>query len=115
MRLTRFRQHLPQAAAALALHALPAAALDGAALMAQYQCGACHVIDGVPAARGTLGPTLVGLGRRSYIAGRVPRTRWALVRWIVAPASLVPGTPMPALGVTPAQAAAIAATLEASR
>lgn len=83
----------------------PAEEADGAALLAQFQCGACHVIGGVPGATGTLAPTLDGLARRSYLAGRVPHTRDALQRWIVDPASLVPGTAMPAMGVTPAQAA----------
>ncbi len=95
------------------LLALPSLAMadDGTRLLAQFHCGACHVIPGVPAARGTLGPPLAELGRRNYLAGRVPLSRQALVQWIVDPASLVPGTPMPAMGVTPAQAARMADVL----
>jgi cytochrome c1 len=59
-------------------------------------------------ARGTRGPTLAQFGRRSYIAGRVPLSRNTLVQWIVDPASLVPGTPMPRLGVPPAEAERLA-------
>ncbi len=95
----------------------PAAAARerGRELLAQYQCGACHVIPGVAAARGPVGPSLAGFGRRSYIAGTVPNRPETLVRWLVAPASLVPGTPMPNLGVSSADAQAMAGYLAALR
>lgn len=80
-------------------------------LVQQYQCGNCHAIPRVPAARGTLGPSLAGFGRRSYIAGEIPNSHEALVRWIVAPDSLVPGTAMPAMGVAPQDAHEIASWL----
>lgn len=100
------------------LHAPPPEARPGAALAAQgrdlagrYQCGACHHIPQVLAAQGTLGPSLARFARRSYIAGQAPNDRATLQRWIVAPAAVVPGTTMPALGVTPGHAQAIAAFL----
>ena len=40
-------------------------AARGIALMAQYQCGACHTIPEVPAAGGDSGPPLDKFGRRS--------------------------------------------------
>jgi cytochrome c2 len=83
----------------------------GRSLLAQYQCGTCHAIPEVPAARGRTGPTLVAFGRRSYIAGEVPNRPAALARWIVAPAELVPGTLMPAMGVSPEDARDMAAYL----
>ena len=52
--------------------------LQGQCLSAQYQCGSCHVIPDVAAARGRQGPSLVALGKRSYIAGHVPNTPEAL-------------------------------------
>lgn len=83
----------------------------GQRLMSQYQCGECHVVPGVEDARGTRAVTLEAFGRRSYIAGRVPQRPELLVRWIVAPASLVPGTTMPAMGVSEGDARDIAAYL----
>lgn len=83
----------------------------GQQLLAQYQCGSCHAIPGVPAASGKLGPTLQAFGKRSYIAGQIPNRPDALVRWIVEPASLVPGTTMPSMGVSVADARAMAAYL----
>jgi cytochrome c len=105
----------PIALSALAAHAGPAAAEDtlalGRRLTAQYQCGACHRIEGVSGADGRLAPALSALARRSYLAGRVPNHGDALERWIQDPASLVPGTSMPSLGVSRCDAAAIAAYL----
>ena len=83
----------------------------GRLLLAQYQCGSCHTIPDVQAARGRIGPTLAAFGRRSYIAGQVPNGPDALVRWIVAPAAVVPGTTMPAMGVSPDDARDMAAYL----
>jgi cytochrome c len=83
----------------------------GRALLAQYQCGACHAIPGVPASRANVAQPLAAFGRRSYIAGRVPNRPELLARWIVSPQSLVPGTAMPAMGVSPEQAADMAAYL----
>ncbi|QJW84144.1 cytochrome c [Ramlibacter terrae] len=83
----------------------------GRALLAQYQCGTCHAIPGVPASRGEVAQPLAAWSQRSYIAGRVPNRIESLARWIVAPQSLVPGTTMPAMGVSPADAQAMAAYL----
>lgn len=91
----------------------PQALQAGRQLMLQYQCGACHRIDGISGASGQSGPALNGFAQRSYIAGRVPNTALLLARWIAQPQSLLPGTAMPDLGVPPAQARLIAATLRA--
>jgi len=90
-------------------------ALQGRQLLAQYQCGSCHVIPGVARARGTQGPPLTALGRRSYLAGHIPNRADTLARWIESPASLVPGTAMPAMGATPDEARAMAAYLATLR
>lgn len=74
-------------------------------------CGACHVIPGVAGARGEVGPSLRRIGRRGYIAGRAPNTEAAMVRFLLAPATVAPGTAMPALGLEPQQARDIAAFL----
>ncbi|MBT2325677.1 c-type cytochrome [Variovorax paradoxus] len=92
--------------------AAPAAQVArGQQLLAQYQCGSCHAIPEVPIARGTVGPSLQAFGRRSYIAGQVPNRPDTLTRWIMAPQSLVPGTVMPAMGVSPDDARDMAAYL----
>ena len=87
----------------------------GRRLLTQYQCGACHVIPGVAGAIGRTAPTLAAFGRRSYIAGRWPNESDALVRWIIAPRSLVPDATMPAMGVGESDARAMAAYLTALR
>lgn len=89
----------------------PTLARQGQTLLAQYQCGSCHAIPGVPGARGNVAQPLSAWGRRSYIAGRLPNRADVLVQWIVDPQALVPGTAMPAMGVTPDEARAMAAYL----
>ena len=83
----------------------------GQRLLTQYQCGSCHALPGIAAARGVQGPTLEAFGRRSYIAGRIPNHADNLARWIVQPSALVHDTPMPAMGVSPDQARDMAAYL----
>ena len=83
----------------------------GQRLLMQYQCGSCHTIPGVAAARGVRGPSLEAFGKRSYIAGRIPNRAEALARWISAPQSLVPDTAMPNMGVSNADARDMAAYL----
>lgn len=76
-----------------------------------YGCGACHVIPGVPGARGLTGPPLNSFARHVYIAGELPNEPGMLVRWIRDPPSLAPQTAMPNLGVSEATARDIAAYL----
>ncbi len=83
----------------------------GRQLLAQFQCGACHSIPGVEAARSTAGPPLDTFGRQSYVAGHLPNYPDPLVRWIVDPPAVKPGTPMPNLGVSPEDARHMAAYL----
>jgi cytochrome c len=83
----------------------------GRLLLAQYQCGSCHQIPGVDNARGMTGPALDVFGRRSYVAGFLPNYPDALVRWIVDPPALKPGTAMPAMGVSAEDARHMAAYL----
>lgn len=83
----------------------------GRLLLSQYQCGSCHAIPDVPASRGTIGAPLEGFGKRSYIAGHIPNRPELLARWITEPSALVPGTPMPSMGVSPRDAQDMAAFL----
>lgn len=84
----------------------------GQRLLTQYQCGSCHAIPGVAAARGMQGPSLAAFGKRSYIAGHIPNRPEALVRWIMQPSALAPDTLMPSMGVSPGDARDMAAYLE---
>jgi len=85
----------------------------GERLLAAYHCGTCHRIPGVAAARSHLAADLSGYGQRSYIAGRWPNEPGTLARWIADPAALAPGTLMPAMGASPADARDMAAYLMA--
>lgn len=88
-------------------------AARGRLLLAQYQCGSCHQIPGVEGARGMTGPALDGFGGRSYVAGFMPNYPDALMRWIVDPPAVKPGTAMPAMGVSAEDARHMAAYLYA--
>lgn len=58
-----------------------------------------------------IGPSLQGLGARSYIAGTLVNTQENLVRWIMTPQAIHPSTAMPDLGASEEQAHAIATYL----
>jgi cytochrome c1 len=83
----------------------------GRQLAVQHQCGRCHLIPDLPAASGRSAPSLAQFGTRSYIAGAIPNGPATLPRWIESPQALRPGSPMPDLGVPPAEARDIAAYL----
>jgi cytochrome c2 len=77
----------------------------------KYGCYACHTIDGVPGARGLVGPPLDGVGNRQFIAGELPNTPENLMRWIQHPRQVEPHTLMPEMGVTEQDSRDIAAYL----
>jgi cytochrome c len=79
----------------------------------EYGCGSCHTIPGVPGADSRVGPPLVGMGSRMYIAGRLTNTPQHMVRWIQDPRAVDSATAMPTLGVTERDARDIAAYLYA--
>jgi cytochrome c2 len=83
----------------------------GVAAMRRHGCGGCHVIPGVPESRGRVGPSLAGFASRPYIAGALPNRPLELIQWIRHPQTVHPGTLMPGLGVTPAEARDMAAHL----
>ena len=71
----------------------------GRVALARLGCTSCHAIDGVRAAGGQVGPALNDLRSRRYVAGRLPNTPENLVRFIVDPRGVSPGTLMPDLDV----------------
>lgn len=91
---------------------VPSGSADrGLRLIAHYQCASCHEIPEAPGHRGGMGPSLEAFGRRSYIAGHVPNIPSLLYQWIENPQTLVPGTPMPDVGVSKEDARDMAAYL----
>ena len=75
------------------------------------QCSSCHTIPGVAGAFGDIGPSLKGIAKHPQIAGKLPNTDGNMVRWLMHPQQVSPGTAMPDLGLTSAQASKIAAYL----
>ncbi len=83
------------------------AAATGKAVYARSACVGCHTIQGV--STGVVGPDLTHVGSRTTIAaGLLPNGRAQLIAWIRNPPALKPGAKMPALGLSEADAAAIA-------
>lgn len=83
----------------------------GKKLIVSSGCGACHTIPGLYTARGLVGPPLSFYSRRTMIAGELPNVPDNLVRWIMNPPAIEPGTAMPDLGLSEQQARDIAAYL----
>jgi cytochrome c1 len=77
----------------------------------RYGCGTCHTIPGVSGARGTVGPPLAQMGRRSYVAGHLQNTPENLARWIRQPQEVDRPNAMPDMGVTETDSRDIAAFL----
>ena len=84
----------------------------GLLLLREFGCASCHVIPGVAAAMGQVGPSLERIGDRVYLAGFFPNTPANMARWIRAPDTVDPLTAMPNLGVSESQARDMAAYLD---
>lgn len=98
------RQELPQASASHGQEAIKRAG-----------CGACHVIPGISWPQGKIGPSLDGLAERALIGGRLPNQPDVLAAYVRNAPALDPGSAMPAMPVTEAEARDIAAYLYAQR
>lgn len=87
-------------------------AAQGAAIFQQQECGMCHRISGTEA-NGRVGPDLTHLASRKTIAaGTLPYSVGNLAGWIANPQALKPGTKMPTVGLTAAEANALVAYLD---
>jgi len=104
----RQRRHEIEQRAAWLTGGTPA---HGRELFVRYGCGSCHAIPGVHQANGTAGPPLLRFGQRTFIAGQRRNTPQNLVPWLQHPQHIEPGTAMPEMGVTAADARDIAAYL----
>lgn len=83
----------------------------GPEAMREYGCVNCHTIPGVRGANALVGPPLTDFARRRYIAGRVPNEAETLVRFLLHPQEIQPGTAMPNMGVSGQDALDMAAYL----
>lgn len=77
-----------------------AAGPNGLDLFGAKTCAACHTLTGVPGAVGMVGPSLDGIGKKYDVA--------YLTKWLKDPASVKPGTTMPNLGLSDAEAKTLA-------
>jgi cytochrome c oxidase subunit 2 len=85
-------------------------AAEGKAIFARSACVGCHTIRGVSS--GTLGPDLTTFGsRHTLAAGILPVSVDTVAAWLKNPSALKPDAKMPALGLTDAQARAVATYL----
>ncbi|HXU99840.1 MAG TPA: c-type cytochrome [Caulobacteraceae bacterium] len=83
----------------------------GRAAIERIGCGACHTIPGVPGASGVAGPPLIGIGRRTFIAGTLANTPSNMERWLEAPQAVLPGNAMPNMEIDDHDARDVAAYL----
>ena len=88
---------------------------NGRLLLRQFGCGSCHRIPGVANAFSEAAPPLDNVGSRIYLAGLLPNTPENMARWIRSPQAIAPGTAMPDLQVTAAQAQDMTAYLQTLR
>jgi cytochrome c2 len=86
-------------------------ATRGRDVVAERQCGACHVVPGIRSARGRVGPTLARFAHRPYLAGKWPNDPEHLLRWLRDPPAMAPHTAMPAVLPDDAAARDVAAFL----
>ncbi len=87
----------------------------GAQAIERYGCAACHTIEGIEGAKGTMGPSLEGIATRPKLSGDMPNTPDNLIRWIEKPQDVKKDSQMPDMGVTEQDARDIAAHLYAPK
>jgi mono/diheme cytochrome c family protein len=87
-----------------------AGAPPGKALFLQKGCAACHAIQGLSS--GTVGPALNTQGSNPQIAGVLPNNKENLVKWLLNPPGVKPGTAMPNLGLSQDEADQLADYLQ---
>jgi cytochrome c2 len=85
----------------------------GRAALQDYGCQSCHAIPGIEGMGepSYVGPPLSKWAQRTYIAGSLVNDQENLVRWIMDPQDIEPGTAMPDVDVTREDALNMAAYL----
>ena len=70
-------------------------------VLTNYGCGGCHLTPQIADAKGNVGPPLLHVGTRTYLAGFISNPPENMARWIQHPQKALPGNAMPEMGVTP--------------
>jgi cytochrome c2 len=83
----------------------------GKLVIGAYGCGSCHVIPGITAANGQVGPLLKSVAVRVQIAGKLANSPEAMTHWLRSPQTVVPGNGMPNQGLNEQEARDAAAYL----
>ena len=84
-------------------------AAHGKSVIERVGCGSCHAVPGVRWPKGKVGPNLNGLAERALIAGKLPNEPDVLAAYIRNAPALVPGSGMPAMPISDADARDVAA------
>lgn len=87
----------------------------GVGIIIRQACGSCHQIPGVQQAIGLVGPPLGGIAARVYLAGHILNTPDNMITWLRFPQTVVPGNPMPDMGLDETEARDVAAYLYTMR
>ena len=74
-------------------------------------CAACHVIPDIHGAVGKVAPDHTHVGLRASLAGELTNDPEEMVRWLMHPQQVAPGSAMPEMGLSQAEARDIAAYL----
>ena len=83
----------------------------GKAALKSYGCLACHSVPGVGESDTRVGPPLVAMASRTFLAGGIENNPTNLLRWIQTPRDINPRTAMPTLNVSDADARDMASYL----
>ena len=83
----------------------------GRAAVERVGCAACHEISGIDWPKGRTGPSLVGFDDVGVIAGVLPNTPANLAAFVRNAPKAKPGSTMPAMPLSPAEARDVAAFL----
>jgi len=83
----------------------------GSSTITRHACGSCHLIPGVQASNGLVGPPLGGMAARIYIAGHLLNTPDNMILWLRHPQAVLPGNAMPDMGLSDKEARDVAADL----
>ncbi len=75
----------------------------GKELLLEFGCRTCHIIPGVRAPGGDVGPPLTRWAERQFISGRLVNVPDELSAWILNPPAIDSSTAMPATGASVAQ------------
>jgi cytochrome c len=107
--IQRFQNKASTAAAA---HELTGGDAErGKTVFSRHACGSCHAIRAVDQADGQVGPSLDGVATRRILAGELANEPTQLVAFVQHPQALRPGSGMPEMGLSEAEARDVAAYL----